>query len=154
MQIHGFAFSKHFFSLRVRVGHDHYRNDIFSRISTTNLSAMVGTVVVGPFNKNEKTPGEIKYAAFYPAKQGICTKVQEQRKNILYIQMEVLLRIFLMVQSNSPWKDIETLSIDKIFDRLRLYLCERGRLLADFATFVLVWYIYSVTIDILYLLFL
>ena len=69
--------------LQIRVGHGHFKNGLFARISSTNLSGTGGTVVVGPFSKKTATAEEIRNAAFLKFTQqnkGFARKYKYQEK--------------------------------------------------------------------------
>lgn len=114
------------------MGHGHFKNGLFSRISTTNLSGTGGTVVVGPFNKKTNTAEEIRNAAFL--------KFTQQNK-VFARKYKYEEKIHLVYPDGSVVENIPDGSAEfslegyrnfvdpqKRFDRLRLYLCKKSRL--------------------------
>lgn len=114
------------------MGHGHFKNGHFSRISTTNLSGTGGTVVVGPFIKKTNTAEKIRNAAFLKFTQqnkGFARKYKyEEKFHLVYPDGSIV--------ENLPDGSAE-LSLEgyrnfvdpqKRYDRLRLYLCEKSRL--------------------------
>lgn len=114
------------------VGHGHFKSSKFCRISATSLSSCGGLVVVGPFSTTSNTAEEIRLAAF---------EKFSQQNRIFRKKYKSSDQVYLLFPDGSrveglPNKKDGMFSIiayrnfvdpTKRFDRLRLYLCDKGK---------------------------
>lgn len=115
------------------MGHGHFKNGHFSRISTTNLSGTGGTVVVvGPFIKKTNTAEEIRNAAFLKFTQqnkGFARKYKyEEKFHLVYPDGSIVENLPDGAAEFSLEGYRNFVDPQKRYDRLRLYLCEKSRL--------------------------